>query len=76
MLKCNIKKGATIRVKANGTAHDLTLETGMLIKQIYRNIMQQNPAAAEGYKIHLLGLLLDPQSPVWKEPDHENKADH
>ena len=28
---------------------------------------KENPEAAKGYKLHLLGLLLDPDSPVWKE---------
>lgn len=67
MLKCNIKKGGMVRVKATGTADVLTVETGMVVQQIYRNIRQQNPEAAEGYKLTLLGLLLDPKSPVWKE---------
>lgn len=67
MLKCNIKKGGTIRIKATGTAEDLTVETGMVIKQIYQSIRLQNPAAAEGYKLTLIGMLLDPDSPVWKE---------
>ena len=66
MLKCNIKKGCTIKIKATGNAEDLTVETGMVVQQIYRNIRQQNPEAAEGYKLTLIGLLLDPKSPVWK----------
>lgn len=70
MLKCNIKKGRTIKVTATGTAEDLTVETGMVVQQIYRNIRQQNPEAADGYKLTLIGLLLDPKSPVWKEDDH------
>ena len=70
MLKCNIKKGGMVRVKATGTAEDLTAETGVVVQQIYRNIRQQNPEAAEGYKLHLLGLLLDPKSPVWKGEFH------
>ena len=70
MLKCNIKKGGMVRVKATGTAEELTVETGMVVQQIFQNIHQQNPAAAEGYKLHLLGLLLDPKSPVWKEIEH------
>ena len=67
MLKCNIKKGRSIRVTATGTAEDLVAETGMVVQQIFRNINRQNPEAAKGYKLHLLGLLLDPNSPVWKE---------
>ena len=67
MLKCKIKKGGTVRVKASGTAQDLMVETGALIQEVYRNIRKQNPVAAKGYRSHLLGLLLDPKSPVWKE---------
>lgn len=70
MLKCNIKKGGTIRVKASGTAQDLMVETCALIQEIYRNINQANPDAANGYKRHLLGMLLNPDSPVWKGEDH------
>lgn len=72
MIRCNIKKGKPGRlwVTASGTAEDLTAETGALIQAVYQNINKTNPEAAEGYKLHLLGLLLDPSSPVWKEPDH------
>ena len=70
MIKCNIKKGGTIRVKASGTAEDLMVETATMIQEVYSSIAQQSPEAAEGYKLHLLGLLLDPRSPVWKENDH------
>ena len=66
MLKCNIKKGGLVRVKAGGTAQDLMVETGALIRSLYSSINRQNPEAAEGYKSHLIGLLLDPESPVWK----------
>ena len=66
MLKCNIKKGGMVRVKASGTAQDLMVETGTLIQEVYRNINQANPDAAKAYKLNLLGVLLDPESPVWK----------
>ena len=66
MLKCNIKKGGTVRVKASGTAQDLMVETAALIQEVHRSINEKNPEAAKGYKVHLLGLLLDPKSPVWK----------
>lgn len=68
MLKCKIGKEKSIRVQATGTAQELMLETGMLIQQVYRSIREQNPEAAKGYRIQLLTLLLDPKSPVWKEP--------
>lgn len=72
MIKCNIRKGkkGKVWVKADGTAEDLTAETGALIQTVYQRINNENPEAAKGYKLHLLGLLLDPRSPVWKEEDH------
>ena len=66
MIKCNIKRDGKVRVKATGTAQDLMVETAAMITDIYQTIKQQNPEAAKGYKRHLLGLLLDPKSPVWK----------
>lgn len=67
MLKCKIKREGTIRVKATGTAHDLMVETAAAIQEVYNGIKKKNPEAAAGYKSHLIGLLLDPNSPVWKE---------
>lgn len=67
MIKCKIEREGRVRVKATGTAWDLMVETATLIKEVHRNIRQQNPEAAKGYRRHLLGLLLDPNSIVWKE---------
>ena len=68
MIKCNIdKKTKRVRVKANGTAADFTVEIGCLIGDIYRNINNKAPDAAQGFKNALIGMLLDPASPVWKE---------
>lgn len=72
MIKCKIKSNGSIRVKASGTVKDLTVETAALIEDIYQSIHQQNPEAAKGYKNTLIGILLDPNSPVWKENNHEN----
>ena len=66
MLKCKIKRGGVIRVKANGTTQDLVAETAAMVTNVYNGIKQMNPAAADKYKCHLIGLLLDPNSPVWK----------
>lgn len=66
MLKCKIKKGGKIRVKANGTTKDLLQETCVLIGDIYRNINKVSPDAAKAYKNALIITLLDPSSPVWK----------
>lgn len=67
MLKCKIKRKGTIRVKATGTAQDLMVETAAAIHEVYAGIKKENREAADGYKNQLLGLLLDPNSPVWEE---------
>jgi hypothetical protein len=55
------------RVKATGTEQDLMVETAALIQELYKGISQENTTAAKWYKNNLIGLLLDPKSPVWKE---------
>ena len=71
MLKCNInRKKNRVRVKAKGTAHDFMLETSCLIADIYKNLNAAAPDAAQGFKNALIGMLLDPKSPVWKEDNH------
>ena len=69
MIKCNIRKGTKgkVWVKANGTAADLVPEVGMVFMEIFRAIHKKNPEAAKLFKNRLIGLLLDPKSPVWKE---------
>lgn len=70
MLKCNIKTSGRFSVKASGTAGELVPQVGMVIMEIFRALHKKNPAAAKEFKNHLIGLLLDPETPVWKEPDH------
>ena len=67
MLKCHIKKSGRVQVKASGTASELVPAVGMVILEIFRAIHKKNPEAAKQFKNRLLGLLLDPKSPVWKE---------
>lgn len=67
MLKCNIKRGGNVRVKASGTSRDLMVETSTAIKEVYNGIKKHSPVAAAEYRKNLIGLLLDPASPVWKE---------
>lgn len=71
MLKCKIKKGSRIRTRINGTAEALATETAMLVNIAYNGIKEKNPDAAKEYKTKLLTMLLGPDSPVWKEIDHE-----
>lgn len=68
MLKCNISRAKNkVWVKAKGTAQEMMVEAGMAIATVYRTIRKENPEAAEGFKNNLIGLLLDPKSPVWEE---------
>lgn len=67
MLKCKIKKGSRIRVESKGTCDDLVAETGVLIQEIYRGIKREHPGVAEKYRLSVIGLLLDPNSPVWSD---------
>lgn len=67
MIKYKTKRGKQIRIKAKGTVVELLPETALLIQQIYRGIKKNNPEGAKAYKNKLIGLLLDPQSPVWEE---------
>ena len=71
MIKCKIARNRCIKVKTSGKIRDVMVETAFLIQTIYENAHQQNPEVAAFYKDNLLGLLLNPKSPVWKEPDHE-----
>lgn len=70
MLKCNIKKGGIVWAKAKGTASDLVPEIGMVVQLVYRSIRKKSPEAAKEFKNRMIGLLLDPASPVWQEGDH------
>ena len=69
MLKCKIKRNGIIKVEGTGSAQDLMAETAAVIKEVYASIKEKNPEAAAGYKSHLIVLLLDPNSPVWKCED-------
>ena len=67
MLKCNIKRSGKIRVKASGTVQDLLVETAAAIHEVYTGINKTSQEAANAYRLKLIGLLLDPDSPVWKD---------
>lgn len=67
MLKCKVNRAKhEIRVKARGTSHELAVETSAMIETIYQQIHKANPVEANNYKSKLIGVLLDPDSPVWK----------
>ena len=67
MIKCNIKRRGTIMVSAKGTVDEIIPETLLIIQQLYLFIKKQNPAAAEQFRRAIIGTMLDPNSPMWKE---------
>lgn len=68
MLKCKIdKKTGRIRVHTKGDLGTITAEVLCLFKDVHRNIERQNPEAAKEFKNTVIGAMLDPRSPVWKE---------
>lgn len=71
MIKCHINKQKDkVWTKSSGTAEEMMVEAALLIQLIYRGIRKKNPEAAKTFKNKLLGVLLDPRSPVWEEEDH------
>lgn len=68
MLECKIdKKTGRIRVHTKGDLSTITTEVLALFKEIHRGIEQQNQEAAKEFKHTVIGAMLDPSSPVWKE---------
>lgn len=70
MLKCNVKKGGMVFVKAKGTVDNLVPETAVVVQAVYLGIRNKNPEEAKEFKNRMIGLLLDPASPVWQEGGH------
>ncbi|MGN0998674.1 MAG: hypothetical protein ACI4PO_03905 [Faecousia sp.] len=64
MLKAHIKNTGKSYVKCKATPERLAIETALVIKTVYSSINETSPEAAKEFKNHLIGLLLDPQSPV------------
>lgn len=68
MLKCNIDKDkGKGYLKSKGDIDNVIVEALTLIKQLYLGIEQESSAAAKHFKNTIIGMLLDPDSPVWKE---------
>lgn len=68
MLKCKIdRETGRIHVKTKGRLDDITAESMAVLKEIYSGIARQNPEAAKEFKNTVIGVVLDPASPVWKE---------
>ena len=72
MIKCKInKKRGLVKVEAAGSGYDISIETLAFIKEIYRGFNKQNPDAGEAFKETIIAGVLDQNSPVFKEEDHD-----
>lgn len=67
MIKCKIKYGGKVTVSGKGTVREMTAETLLMIQQLYQQIKEANPDAAEQFKRNIIGATLAPDSPVWKD---------
>lgn len=68
MIKCKAnRKKSYLKLKAGGTLREITTESLAIIQSIHEEIAAKNPEAAKDYKNTLLGVLLDPDSPIFKE---------
>lgn len=68
MIKCKLnKKKNYLRLKVRDSLPVVTTETLALIQSIYEGIVDKSPKAAEEYKNALIGVLLDPNSPIFKK---------
>lgn len=65
MIKCKIKKGSLSKLRISGTANEVCNEIAVLIHVAYNGIKRFDPDAGEKFKRRLIGLLLDPKSPVF-----------
>ena len=68
MIKCKIsKKKKRSRIKANSTPSELVVETLALVQVLYDGLAKDDHEAAMEYKNTLIGVLLDPNSPIFKK---------
>lgn len=68
MLRCRMnKKKNRARVKAGGKLSELVTESAAIIRIVYESLAKTNPEAAKEYRRTLMGVLLDPNSPIFKK---------
>ncbi len=66
MLKVEIGNGTT-KVKCSGEIITIICELATIIKELYGDIHQSNPIAAELFRSTLNSMLTDEDSPIWEE---------
>lgn len=71
MINCEIVSSKGPKMTAVGNTTTLAAETSILIKMIYDSIRMNNPVDAAPYIHGIVGVLTDPNSPMYQE--HENE---
>lgn len=67
MIQCHInRKKCKVWVKSKGDSQDVAVEALTCIKLTYQQIVKEDPEAAKGFKLTIIGSVLDPKSPVWE----------
>ena len=67
MIKCKVTRGRAVKMKARGSVLDLAVELLSLIMTAHMSINDQSEEVAKEFKRTILGVLLHPDSPIWKE---------
>lgn len=68
MLKCRMDQAKDhVWVKTKGDMNTITVEVLALVHEVYQGIAQKNPEAAKEFRNTVIGAMLDPRSPLWKE---------
>lgn len=70
MIKCKIDRGkGPVKVKAKGDVNTITVEMLALVHEVYQVIARKSPEAAKEFRNRVIGVMLDPRSPLWKEEE-------
>lgn len=75
MIKCKFNRGKKALVKADGTLDTVTKETMLVIREIYQGTKKENEDAAEEFRNLLFSFLVDPSSPLYKNPDDSEQPE-
>lgn len=75
MIKCNIKIDKKVRVKAKGTITTVTKEFLLLTMEIYQGLKKNDESGAEEFRKMLFAFLIDPNSPLFKNPDDSEQPE-
>ena len=75
MIKCNIKIDKKVRVNAKGTLTTVTKEFLLLTMEIYQGLKKNNESGAEEFRKTLFAFLIDPNSPLFKNPNNSEQPE-